>query len=98
MAALTFTEGEERGPKDPQAVLDYSLDWELDEGDTISASSWAIVVGAGLVIDSENFGDDYTTVWLSAGVAGTTYKLTNTISTVDGRTDERTINLKVKQR
>ena len=78
--------------KDPDEVLDYTIDWTnwLDT-DTISTSSWT--VASGLTEDSESNNTTSATVWVSGGSAGTTYKATNTIVTADGRTKQGAIEL-----
>lgn len=82
--------------KDPQAVLDYTLDWSLWlDGDTISTSTWALDVG--ITEDSESETATTTTVWVSGGTAGTTYNAVNTITTVGLRTDQRTIQITVQE-
>lgn len=84
--------------KDPQAVLDYAMDWTpwLAEGETIATSSWT--VDAGITKDSDSKTTTVATVWLSGGTAGVTYKLTNHITTNQGRTDERSFPVSVRQR
>lgn len=83
--------------KDPQAVLDYEIDWSAWLGeDTISASQWS--APDGITIDSDSFTDTTATVWLSGGTAGETYEVTNGISTDGGRDDDRTIIIQVKQK
>ena len=84
--------------KDPSDVLDYSVNWTswLLDGDTISASTWA--VEAGITIDSESETTTVATVWLSGGTAGTTYTVTNEIVTTDGRTAQRSIYIVVADR
>ena len=73
--------------KDPDAVLDYSVNWEAWlSGDTISASEWTIPTG--LTNDSDSFGDSVATVWLSSGTAGKTYSIINHITTAAGRQDD----------
>lgn len=86
-----------RFTKDPDAVLDYGFDWTswLD-GDTISTSAWS--ADAGITVDSDSNNTTSTTVWLSGGTAGTTYEVTNQITTAAGRTDDRTIRIKVVER
>jgi hypothetical protein len=83
--------------KDPDAVLDYKIDWShwLPEGDTIAASSWD--AESGLVVDSNTFDDTSTTVWLSGGTTGADYAVTNHITTTDGREDDRTITIVMKE-
>lgn len=83
--------------KDPAAILDYSIDWSLWlNGDTIATSSWT--VPAGLTKQSDTNNTSSTTVWLSGGTLGQTYTVTNRITTANGRTDERSILIKVEDR
>jgi hypothetical protein len=80
--------------KDPDANLDYSLDWTAWlAGDTIAASSW--VIPDGLEAGTMTNNDTVATIWLSGGAPGSTYKITNQITTAAGRTDERTVTLRV---
>lgn len=88
--------------KDPDAVLDFGVDWSawLD-GDTIASSEWLTaspVTTPALTIDSDSNSTTATVVWLSAGVAGTTYKITNRIVTTAGRTEDRTLTIVCTQR
>lgn len=85
-----------RFDKDPQAVLDYMIDWtDWLDGDTISASSWTLS-GAGLTQTSNSFTDTTATVWLSAGTNFEIYKVTNHITTDGGRQNDRTLTITVK--
>ena len=80
--------------KDPQAVLDWKIDWSTWLGaDTISASTWA--VGTGLTQASATNTTAIATVWLSGGTPGTSYEATNHITTAGGRQDDRTITIYV---
>ena len=89
---MTFT-------KDPDAVLDYSVDWSLWlAGDQISSSEWLLEEGALLQQVTESNTTTKATVWLRGGHAGTTYLVTNRIVTVGGRTDDRTLSVKVEDR
>lgn len=87
--------------KDPQAKLDYSIDWFewLDEiGDEIATSTWT--VSSGITISASPAPTNTTTnatVWLEGGTDGV-YNATNTITTVGGRVDERTITIRVQNR
>lgn len=83
--------------KDPDAVLDYQIDWSkwLPSGDTITASSWD--ADSGITVDTSSFTATSTTVWLSGGTNLTTYSVTNHITTDDGREDDRTITIAVKE-
>ena len=88
--------------KDPSAVLDYSFDWseylaETSPVDTIASSTWT-ASSSGITIDSANNSQTLTTVWLSGGTRGSRYKLVNRIVTAGGRTDERTLEVRVQNR
>ena len=76
--------------KDPEAVLDYQVDWSnwLDE-DTIATSVW--VAQTGLTVDSDTETTTTATAIVSGGTAGSTYTLENKITTAGGLTDERTL-------
>ena len=80
--------------KDPNAVLDYTIDWTawLDS-DTISSSTW--IVPSGITEDSSTNDTEITVIFLSGGTAGEIYSVTNRITTAAGRTDDRTIRIKM---
>lgn len=84
--------------KDPSAVLDYVFDWSdwLATGEVIS--SHVITVDTGLTKDSSSEASGVVTVWLSGGTAGENYKVACLVTTSAGRTDERTIWIKVTNR
>lgn len=95
MANTSFT-------KDPEAVLDYQFNWNdsddpwLATGETIS--SYTVTAQTGLTKDSDSEASGVVTVWLSGGTAGTTYRVECKIVTSAGRTDERSIWIKVVER
>lgn len=81
---------------DPDSDLDYTLDWAdwLSEvSDTISTSAW--IVDSGLVGHNESNTTTTTTTWLKEGTKCNTYKATNRIETVGGRTEDRTLIISV---
>ena len=85
--------------KDPSAVLDYVFDWKeewLATGETIADHT--ITADTGITVDSSTEDDGKVTVWLSGGTAGINYKVACLITTTAGRTDERTIWIKVVER
>lgn len=83
--------------KDPDAVLDYQIDWSDWLGsDTISSSSWTVPTG--ITKDSDTNDTTSTIIWLSGGTVGTTYSIINHIVTASGRKDDRTIYIEVQER
>lgn len=83
--------------KDPNAVLDYSIDWtRWLAGDQIATSQWQVPVGLTMITDTAT--TTKTTVWLSGGVAGQSYTVTNRITTTGGRTEDRSFTLSVEER
>ena len=89
--------------KDPDAVLPYTWLWAdlLGEGVTISDSDW-IIDGpdSDLVVDDDDVIDSNQNaqVWLSGGTPNKTYTVTNRITASDGRIDDRTISVRVRER
>ena len=90
------------GLKDPDARVDFSIDWSDWLGsDTISASSWTYSgpsSPSGMVEESESNSTTATTVEVSGGTANRDYYATNRITTAAGLTDERTILIRVRNR
>lgn len=83
--------------KDPDAVLDYTIDWSRWlAGDTIIASTW--VVPSGMTKNSDTYNSTQATVWVAGGTLGNSYSVVNRITTAGGRTDDRTIKLIVEDR
>ena len=92
--------------KDPQATLDYTLDWSnwLSNSDNIASSTWTIQTYSGdsdpVIKTSQSFDatDSTTTIWLSGGTTSKDYKITNTITTTNNLTDERYFRIFLKDR
>ena len=84
--------------KDPSAVLDYVFDWNewLATGETITDHT--ITADTGITVGSSSESDGKVTVWLSGGTAGINYKVACLITTTAGRTDERTLWIRVVER
>jgi len=83
--------------KDPNEVDSFQIDWsERLTSETISTSDWEITPAGELTEDSSSSTTTMTTIWLSAGVDGTTYQLTNRVTTTAGRTFDQTVKLRVK--
>lgn len=86
-----------RFSKDPAAVLDYTVDWSAWLGtDTISASTWTVPTGITKVTD--NYTPTTATAWFSGGTLGKSYAIVHRVTTLGGRTDERTITLFLENR
>jgi hypothetical protein len=89
--------------KDPDAVLDYAIDWGaeyLSRDDVLAESSWSIAPDEsdGVVVVSSDFQDRMATVQAGGGVPGRLYRLANRVVTQSGRIDERSITLRVEKR
>lgn len=84
--------------KDPEAVLDYQLDWSswLPAGDTIATSTWVVPVG--ITKNSDTKDATTTTIWLSGGTEGTLYQLVNRVVTTEGRTEDQTVVVMITSR
>lgn len=86
-------------PKDPDEVVNYSLDWstQLAQGDTIApgGSVWSGVIG--VAVDADSIAGDFlsTVARISGGVDGAVAQLTNTITTVGGETLEQVVELPI---
>ncbi len=87
--------------KDPNDVVDYTLDWsmQLNIDDSIVAVVYVISPGSELTVLSSNFSAGTTgsatqaTCWLQAGVLGLTYAVTCRITTDHGRVLEYTFQI-----
>lgn len=86
--------------KDPDATLDYSFDWGtqgwLVSGDTIATSTW--IVPTGITKVSDDHTSTVAVIWLSGGAPFVSYYVTNRITTVQGRIDDRTMRIRVQNR
>ncbi len=86
--------------KDPGAKLDYTIDWGawMVGTDTISTVTTvpAVGVASGITVTSATKTNTTTTVFVSGGVAGTSYDVTVHIATAQLREDERTITIVCK--
>lgn len=88
--------------KDPEATLDYSVDWGADylSDDVLADSSWTVSPDepGGVTIVSGRFDLLIATVQAEGGIAGRLYRLTNHVVTAAGRSDSRSIMLRVEKR
>jgi hypothetical protein len=90
--------------KDPQATLDYSIDWSewIANNDNIDSSEWFISEiddDADPLIEVSNFNTSLiATIIVSGGTAGNIYTLTNRITTDNELVDERFFRIVVKEK
>ena len=83
--------------KDPNAVLDYTVDWtRWLAADQVATSEWIIPSGLTRMADSKT--STSATVWLSGGNVGQSYTVTNRITTAAGRTEDRSFTIRVEER
>ena len=85
--------------KDPNSIMDRGFDWSdwLPITDSIIDSEW-INPSSDIVIILDSFDTISTLAWFSGGVIGSTYRVTNRITTLEGRTEDRTLAIIVKER
>jgi hypothetical protein len=83
--------------KDPNAILDYTMNWAAWLGtDTIVGVTW--IVDASMALVSSSFTTKTATIFLSGGTTNTTVPLTCRITTASSptaRVDDRTVYLKI---
>ena len=89
--------------KDPGAALDYEIDWGADylvEGDTLLESGWTVFpeMTDGVRVESAAFSPTVARVSVRGGAQGRVYRLTNRVTTINGRSDARSIMLRVEMR
>lgn len=85
--------------KDPSEVLDFTLDLTLPltlDADTISGHT--VTAPTGITKDSDSATDLTVTAWLSGGTHGVDYPVIYQAVTAGGRTYERTIIVRVRNR
>lgn len=83
---------------DSDAVLDWAWDWSQWLGPSETISSSVVTASAGITVNSTSNTTNTVTVWLSGGTANQPYTVGNRITTNQGRTDERTITIRVTNR
>jgi len=88
--------------KDPEAVLDYAIDWgaEYLAGDLLNQSFWSVSPDEpdGVAIVGDSFDASVATVKAGGGLPGKIYKLVNHVVLESGRSDDRSIVLRVEKR
>lgn len=83
---------------DPEALLEYSVDWTPWLADSETISSYTVTVPAGITLASHSQADGVVTAWITGGTVDTRYRVECKITTNQGRTDERSFTLAVKER
>ena len=89
--------------KDPEAVLDYSIDWGSEYvggSDLLVASDWSVLPdeSGGLAVCGSAFDAGVTTVKAGGGVPGHVYRLINRVTLESGRVDDRSMVIRVEAR
>ena len=88
--------------KDPEAALDYAVDWGADylDGDTLAQSAWEVAPAeaGGVTVVASGFDLMVATVKAAGGIAGRVYRLSNRVVLGSGREDSRSIMLRVEKR
>lgn len=86
--------------KDPDAQLDFSVDWSdwFTGEEEIASVTWTVETG--LTNVTTYYTATTATIWLSGGKAGVSYKVACRITTDSSpaRTDERTFVVSVENR
>ena len=83
--------------KDPNDVLDYTVDWVnilTPISDTIVSQQ---IVTTGVTVNSSSFATTKQTAWIAGGTVGERVQVTYRIVTAGGRTFDRSIYLKIKE-
>lgn len=84
--------------KDPDARLNYTLNWSkwLDSGDTISSASW--IHDTALTAVSNSNTTTTATIILEGGKLAKKYRVTCRIATANGLIDDRSFFLQIRER
>ena len=88
--------------KDPDAALDYAVDWgaEYLDGDVLSESIWEVnpLEAGGVTVVASEFDLLVAKVNADGGIPGRVYRLTNQVVLASGLRDSRSIVLRVEKR
>lgn len=87
--------------KDPDATLDYSVDWSLflagADDDTILTATWVDYDTDDLTVTDAGHQAGVHTGFISGGTLGSTYTVTSRITTAGGRINDETIVLLIRE-
>ena len=88
--------------KDPDAVLDYLVDWgaEYLGVDQLANSEWSVLPDepGGVTVVPGEFDGRSATVKASGGIPGRVYRIVNRVELMSGRIDSRSIAVRVEKR
>jgi hypothetical protein len=88
--------------KDPAATIDYAVDWQAAylAGQSIAASNWRVVPDEpdGIVVAVAVEAGGRCVATLVGGRRGHVYRVTNRVTLADGRSDERSLDVRVEDR
>lgn len=88
--------------KDPDAVLDYRVDWTAaaGAGTSLLVSDWAVAPteAGGVSVVSAALDGLIANVRLGGGVPGHLYVVGNRVTLADGSVDERSLTIRVENR
>jgi len=85
--------------KDPDATLDYSIDWsDWLDGDTISSMTYVADTGITVETARNTETDTVSTLWVSGGTVGNQYDIVCRVTTAAGRIDDRTVRFIIKEK
>ena len=81
--------------KDPDEYLDYCIDWtkRLVDDDTIASVEW-FLPSTDIEKSKESHDTSKAIVWITGGLAGTTYPILCRVTTAQGRIMDQSVNLK----
>jgi hypothetical protein len=84
--------------KDPDATLDYPIDWSkwLDTTDTIQSVTW--VVPTGITQTAQSNTNTAAVIWLAGGTVGRKYRITCRITTSAGRTEDFSFDVVIAEK
>lgn len=84
--------------KDPDSLIDFIVDWgdwlTNNNVDTIAASTW--IVPNGVTVDHTEQSGDFTAIWLGPSSAGARVVVTNRITTLQGRVQDQSFTVIVR--
>ena len=90
-----------KAPKDPDATLDYQLDWSAWLAEGVSIVDLEVTADGGVTVEQHLFTTTTTTAWLKGGTAGEIANITFRITTDSAplaQIDDRTLKLRITDR